>query len=109
MKNRISFFFFLSSRRLHTIWPRDWSSDVCSSDLERLARLCGRRVRVPARHDDAALAQEVDELERAGQLRRQRHVAHMPGCQQTLQQRPIRIAPRLRRVRAETLLRDERP
>src|SRR5207253_5151775 len=22
-----------SSRRLHTRWPRDWSSDVCSSDL----------------------------------------------------------------------------
>src|SRR5207253_8035255 len=30
-----------SSRRRHTRWPRDWSSDVCSSDLneerERLA------------------------------------------------------------------------
>src|SRR6266702_5600039 len=25
--------FFLSSRRRHTRWPRDWSSDVCSSDL----------------------------------------------------------------------------
>src|SRR5207253_6746492 len=23
-----------SSRRRHTRWPRDWSSDVCSSDLE---------------------------------------------------------------------------
>src|SRR5690625_7970698 len=28
----ISLFFF-SSRRRHTRWPRDWSSDVCSSDL----------------------------------------------------------------------------
>src|SRR5437870_10931470 len=28
------FFFFFSSRRRHTRWPRDWSSDVCSSDLE---------------------------------------------------------------------------
>src|SRR5690625_504213 len=27
------FVFFFSSRRRHTIWPRDWSSDVCSSDL----------------------------------------------------------------------------
>src|SRR5207253_8080541 len=27
------FFFFFSSRRRHTRWPRDWSSDVCSSDL----------------------------------------------------------------------------
>src|SRR5207253_8105343 len=24
-----------SSRRRHTRWPRDWSSDVCSSDLPR--------------------------------------------------------------------------
>src|SRR5207253_8063186 len=30
----IFFFFFFSSRRRHTRWPRDWSSDVCSSDLE---------------------------------------------------------------------------
>src|SRR5690625_6786516 len=27
------FGFFFSSRRRHTRWPRDWSSDVCSSDL----------------------------------------------------------------------------
>src|SRR2546421_12644867 len=27
-------FFFFSSRRRHTISDRDWSSDVCSSDLE---------------------------------------------------------------------------
>src|SRR6266702_7915074 len=26
-------FFFFSSSRRHTRWPRDWSSDVCSSDL----------------------------------------------------------------------------
>src|SRR5215208_7704755 len=25
--------FFFSSRRRHKIWPRDWSSDECSSDL----------------------------------------------------------------------------
>src|SRR5207253_1944194 len=25
----------VSSRRRHTRWPRDWSSDVCSSDLRR--------------------------------------------------------------------------
>src|SRR5215208_8111135 len=29
----ICLFFFFSSRRRHTRWPRDWSSDVCSSDL----------------------------------------------------------------------------
>src|SRR5438445_11400743 len=31
-------FFFFSSRRRHTRYWRDWSSDVCSSDLD--ARLC---------------------------------------------------------------------
>src|SRR6266498_4541446 len=30
-----SFFFFFSSRRRHTRCGRDWSSDVCSSDLRR--------------------------------------------------------------------------
>src|SRR6266550_6898080 len=29
-----SFFFFFSSRRRHTRCSRDWSSDVCSSDLD---------------------------------------------------------------------------
>src|SRR5690606_40012717 len=31
-------FFFFSSRRRHTRFSRDWSSDVCSSDLEADAR-----------------------------------------------------------------------
>src|SRR5690606_40989338 len=31
------FFFFFSSRRRHTRFSRDWSSDVCSSDL-----ICGK-------------------------------------------------------------------
>src|SRR5206468_8904300 len=30
------FFFFFSSRRRHTRSDRDWSSDVCSSDLAAL-------------------------------------------------------------------------
>src|SRR5216683_4179452 len=30
-------FFFFSSRRRHTISDRDWSSDVCSSDLASAA------------------------------------------------------------------------
>src|SRR5690348_18287300 len=31
-------FFFFSSRRRHTRWTGDWSSDVCSSDLLELDR-----------------------------------------------------------------------
>src|SRR5689334_13828575 len=44
MDNRIKLleeilsFFFFSSRRRHTRWNCDWSSDVCSSDLWRIAR-----------------------------------------------------------------------
>src|SRR4051794_41963973 len=30
----VSVFFFFSSRRRHTRWTGDWSSDVCSSDLK---------------------------------------------------------------------------
>src|SRR5690606_40282231 len=29
-----SYYFFFSSRRRHTRFSRDWSSDVCSSDLQ---------------------------------------------------------------------------
>src|SRR5207249_8147750 len=31
-----TFYFFFSSRRRHTRSKRDWSSDVCSSDLEAM-------------------------------------------------------------------------
>src|SRR6266496_5638828 len=36
------FFFFFSSRRRHTRSLRDWSSDVCSSDLADLRTESGR-------------------------------------------------------------------
>src|SRR6266436_8244624 len=35
----VLFFFFFSSRRRHTRCSRDWSSDVCSSDLIHLVLL----------------------------------------------------------------------
>src|SRR5437870_9525801 len=52
------FFFFFSSRRRHTRWPRDWSSDVCSSDLTdisqrkclcwpRCSKFCSRKMERP--------------------------------------------------------------
>src|SRR5437762_7698951 len=34
--NFLLFFFFFSSRRRHTRYIGDWSSDVCSSDLNRM-------------------------------------------------------------------------
>src|SRR6266496_5329473 len=36
----IRFFFFFSSRRRHTRSLRDWSSDVCSSDLDASGYRC---------------------------------------------------------------------
>src|SRR6266498_6143548 len=36
------FFFFFSSRRRHTRCGRDWSSDVCSSDLRTVGGSAGR-------------------------------------------------------------------
>src|SRR3712207_8839811 len=38
-------FFFFSSRRRHTRYWRDWSSDVCSSDLSRCSFRARRAVR----------------------------------------------------------------
>src|SRR5207249_6264128 len=39
----LSYSFFFSSRRRHTRSKRDWSSDVCSSDLRCSASACWRR------------------------------------------------------------------
>src|SRR5207249_11474298 len=39
------FFFFFSSRRRHTRSKRDWSSDVCSSDLRICRAHLGQRCR----------------------------------------------------------------
>src|SRR5690348_18331037 len=44
--------FFFSSRRRHTRWTGDWSSDMCSSDL--LLGFVGHRS--PASHDPAGIA-----------------------------------------------------
>src|SRR5207253_4252318 len=42
--------FFFSSRRRHTRWPRDWSSDVCSSDLQHCRRLKMAPLQDPISH-----------------------------------------------------------
>src|SRR5260370_29945516 len=53
-------FFFFSSRRRHTIFKCDWSSDVCSSDLRfqhALVHVCNHR-RDPA-HVEIFLARTI--------------------------------------------------
>src|SRR6266498_2140269 len=53
-------FFFFSSRRRHTMCGRDWSSDVCSSDLDEGVR--PRRIAALGRVRDAAARVEVVHL-----------------------------------------------
>src|SRR5207253_8675800 len=49
--------FFFSSRRRHTRWPRDWSSDVCSSDLVGARK--GKPSPTSAKVSDAARSQSI--------------------------------------------------
>src|SRR5215510_15139646 len=57
--------FFFSSRRRHTSWPRDWSSDVCSSDLSGLGHALLRQGELtPARRvleEGVALQRQIGE------------------------------------------------
>src|SRR6266498_87033 len=60
MRTGSLFFFFFSSRRRHTRCGRDWSSDVCSSDLEPIAAveagaLPGSDRTFPVRHQGELL------------------------------------------------------
>src|SRR3712207_8545607 len=60
--------FFFSSRRRHTRYWRDWSSDVCSSDL-------GRRVERERRPGDGSGSERADVGPAAGVL----EPADVPG------------------------------
>src|SRR5438067_12377857 len=66
------FFFFFSSRRRHTRSKRDWSSDVCSSDLTTSFSSCGPDDEKLVVHHDPT-AHEVPRIDqRALRLRRVR-------------------------------------
>src|SRR6266487_6356972 len=55
--------FFFSSRRRHTRWTGDWSSDVCSSDLE-MQRRRGRQQAYNEAHDitPRSIVKSVDQV-----------------------------------------------
>src|SRR5689334_7724864 len=71
--------FFFSSRRRHTSWNCDWSSDVCSSDLEPEARREASHVHEPVERVEivrgAALEGDVGEGEPARALVRDERAA----------------------------------
>ena len=66
------------------------------------------RAGMPERDHDAARVQGVDQLERAGQLRRERDVADGPGREQALGQREVGGAEVLDRMDAGMLGREKR-
>src|SRR5207253_7757604 len=58
-------------RRRHTRWPRDWSSDVCSSDLDCDAMFAaGERKEPAAVHDGPGRDRPVDREPAADRLQR---------------------------------------
>src|SRR6266536_5503456 len=72
------FFFFFSSRRRHTRSTRDWSSDVCSSDLGVEGRAVGEQGQVDRsgadvgnRHPEIALGLRGNRLGRGEGARHQ--------------------------------------
>ncbi len=83
--------------------------DGCDAAIERASGLVGGRVGVAARHDDAAARQQVDQLERAVQLRRERHRGHGACVEQAREQRRIWVAARVDGVRPEPHRREEGP
>src|SRR2546429_1686416 len=48
VRRQSSVFFFFSSRRRHTRCSRDWSSDVCSSDLVLVGKVAAVEKDIPA-------------------------------------------------------------
>src|SRR6266511_5701133 len=59
LTSRLPELFFFSSRRRHTRWPRDWSSDVCSSDLRTGRPTQVPRVTAPIRRREPVLVADV--------------------------------------------------
>src|SRR5256885_6210452 len=84
----LGFFFFFSSRRRHTRLQGDWSSDVCSSDLD------------PQERQTATLLHQ-----RSGQRPRRREEPHegSRGVEPFLRQLRVggRVDPRGERLRSE--------
>src|SRR5690625_7601435 len=58
-----SLLFFFSSRRRHTRWPRDWSSDVCSSDLTIAGLVTGLQRKMTKNGNPWAIATVEDRSE----------------------------------------------
>src|SRR2546426_3166974 len=63
---------------------------------------------MPAGDRHASLREQIHELVCTLELGRERHMAHRPGSEQTLEQTTVGVAPRVGRMRPEPFRRDER-
>src|SRR5688572_31698019 len=71
----LSYFFFFSSRRRHTRFDCDWSSDVCSSDLAAVAVRMSARSRSARRgRERGRAAVAADRARRPGARSEERRV-----------------------------------
>src|SRR6267143_3315147 len=93
------FFFFFSSRRRHTRWNCDWSSDVCSSDLEEHEQ--DRADLAPAEALGSPVARTGDRLLLLLEAREERRLAETDADEERDHHEdgadPEGIAPALRR------------
>src|SRR5216683_10913 len=100
--SRLVFVFFFSSRRRHTRSDRDWSSDVCSSDLLNASRLAAsaRRdlLQVERRLNRARYLNAPDTAVLVEELRRDR--ARLEGVKQEGASRRAEAEARLQMIEA---------
>src|SRR6266481_8376925 len=90
------FYFFFSSRRRHTRWNCDWSSDVCSSDLG-LTGLRGRPQGASASGGSFAGKAALDGAAGPAEVARIGVQVEVPVCRQ---QRALQLEGQLLRVAA---------
>src|SRR5205085_8153332 len=64
------FFFFFSSRRRHTRFDCDWSSDVCSSDLNLIQKQRPAMGKFELAHRGTLFLDEIVDLSPHGQVAR---------------------------------------
>src|SRR5689334_24681598 len=107
------YFFFFSSRRRHTRWNCDWSSDVCSSDLTRRQQ-CNRRWLSDlspqfCRHVTGRVGRRATRLERSERPRSEEHTSELQSqfhlvCRLLLEQEKVPFTnPHLFKIPAITI------
>src|SRR5207302_2020823 len=89
----IYIFFFFSSRRRHTRFSRDWSSDVCSSDLNQFREHLGQELQMVEQRAQGLSSQIADEVQQ-----------HVNSGAERFQQQALEAGIRLER-RSEEFLR----